>query len=213
MGDVVIVDLDGTLLDTRARHYSIYANLVSQDGAHPLPLGEVWRARRSGASWKTILGRTFGKPPEAIDEAAFLSDLRDLIETDEMLALDRLQPGAAHALQRLDRHGLRAVLVTARRNPANLARQLEGFGLLRWLHEVIATQGRPKHTQLGNHAASTVGWIGDTEEDWNAARAIDTPAYLVTNGIRSPAALAALAPAKIVAGVGSAARLIVEARR
>jgi len=196
--DRVIVDLDGTLLDTRARHHAAYADTVHALGGEPLPLARVWRAKRRGVAWDRLLEPN-------VDPDRFLDLWRGRIEADDMLALDRLQPGAMAALQLLARRGRRAVLVTARRRRDALARQLQGLSLAAAFDAVIATGGGPKHAPITD-PERVCRWIGDTEEDIAAARALGVPVTAVTNGIRCASRLAAARPDDLAPTFGVAVR-------
>jgi len=177
----IAVDLDGTLLDTRWRHHAVYAEAIRSLGGDPLPLAAFWRAKRRAVAWPRMLG------PE-IGTTRFLEIWTARIEAADMLALDRPHPGVADALGQLSAAGHLAVLVTARRNARALLSQLRALTLDGCFERVVATGGRPKQAAL--HDVGPVGrWIGDTEDDITAARALGVPVTAVTNGIRCPSRL------------------------
>lgn len=192
-GKRVIVDLDGTLLDTRRRHHAVYAEAVRTLGGEPLPLSDLWRAKRRGVSWARLLGEDRAK--------RFLDLWLDRIEAPDMLALDQLQPGAARGLRRLRASGLRPVLLTARRDPAALNRQLEDLGVAAAFEAVVAVGAGPKAPPPG---PPIVRWIGDTEADVEGARAAGVAVTVVTNGIRTRTLLARAAPDDIAPSFGAA---------
>ena len=192
----VIVDLDGTLLDTRARHHAAYAEAVRVQGGDPLPLSVVWRAKRRAVGWDRLVGEGVAMP-------AFFDIWRARIEAPNLLALDRLQPGAKAALRTLARQGETPVLVTARRDRAALLQQVDTLGLDGAFAAVFTTGGQPKHAPVHGPVRR---WIGDTEEDIAAARALGCPVTAVTNGIRCPARLAAARPDDLAPSIGVAVR-------
>lgn len=183
-GGRVIVDLDGTLLDTRRRHHAVYSEAVGALGQAPLPLRDLWRAKRRGVGWDLLLG-----DPRQL--GAFFEVWKRRIEAPDMLALDQLHPGAARALRRLRDHGLQAVLLTARRDPAALEDQLRDLGVRDSLSEVVAVGSGSKAPPPG---PPILRWIGDTEADIEGARAAGVPVTAVTNGIRTPGLLAKAHP-------------------
>ncbi|MDB5422702.1 MAG: Haloacid dehalogenase domain protein hydrolase [Phenylobacterium sp.] len=195
--DTVIVDLDGTVVDTRARHHAAYGEIVRKLGGEPLPLPAFWRAKRRGVGWAQLLG--------PLDASSFLAIWGTRIEAADMLALDRLQPGAALALRRLAGHGKRRVLITARRDTKAMARQLEALALDSAFETTIATGGAPKHLSAPE-PERVQRWIGDTEEDVAAARAIGASVTGVTNGIRCPSLLRRAEPDDLAPSFASAVR-------
>jgi phosphoglycolate phosphatase len=206
---LVVVDLDGTLLDTRERHYAVYSMIIQGHGGRPLPLVRLWRARRSGVAWRVILERTLGRAVSDEDSERFLRSFVDAIETPSALSKDRLQPGALKALERIRADNCRVVLVTARRNRAQLTRQLSALGLDKQLDEVVATGGGEKSAAVPRPGVAA--WIGDTEEDLVAGRAVGARVYLVSNGMRSRHVLAVLEPDVLASGVGAASRALLSA--
>jgi len=203
----VIVDLDGTLLDTRQRHFQSYRDAVVRLGGRPCALPPFWAAKRRGEPWSHLLAQAFDPPPGPDLERRFVEDFARSIEAASLLKTDRLQPGVLGALARLDHSGVAAVLVTARRDMAALGRQLADLGLKARFADVIATGGAPKHSRIdGPLRAQAVGWIGDTEDDCTSARALGIPITLVTNGIRTRSRLAALQPDHLATGFGNAVR-------
>lgn len=193
-GARVIVDLDGTLLDTRRRHHAVYCEAAGVLGQAPLPLPDLWRAKRRGVGWDRLLGG-------ADKLGAFLEVWKRRIEAPDMLALDRLQPGALRALRRLRGRGLRTVLLTARRDPGALERQLRDLGVRDSLSEVVAVGSGPKSPPPGS---PILRWIGDTEADIEGARAAGVPVTAVTNGIRTPGLLARSQPDDIAPSFSAA---------
>jgi len=200
---VVVLDLDGTLLDTRWRHHRVYADIVTQLGGQAAPLPQFWAAKRRGAPWSALLAEAFGPQRRGELSAAFLEAFARQIEAEPMLTLDRLQPGARTAISRLAGAGHDAILVTARHQGEALKRQLEALSLSDCFASVVATAGSPKHLSLGA-AGRLVHWIGDTEEDLTSARMLGVDATLVANGIRNRRVLAQLNPERIVSSVGVA---------
>jgi phosphoglycolate phosphatase-like HAD superfamily hydrolase len=202
---VVIIDLDGTLLDTRRRHHAAYCQAIATLGGQPLALAPYWTAKRRGESTSRLVARATGRAPDAKTEQRFSAVFAAFIEAPAALQSDSLQRGVRRALSRIARHGADAVLVTQRRDEAALRRQLQDLGLDRNFAAVIATAGAPKHAALSPdiRKRATI-WIGDTEEDLASARRLGVPICLVANGIRSRRMLAALQPDYLAASFGAA---------
>jgi phosphoglycolate phosphatase len=210
----IIVDLDGTLLDTRERHFHAYRKALLGLGGRPSDLAAFWAAKRRGAPWSRLLAHALGRPAESEVERRFLETFARAIEDPQALRLDRLQPGVGRALARLERAGIEPVLMTARRNEAALRRQLADLGLGGRFVQVVATRGAPKHGLVDAHVrARAAGWIGDTEDDCASARQLGIPILLVTNGIRTRSRLAQLHPDHLATSFGGAVRHHLTARR
>ena len=194
----VILDLDGPLLDGRDRHYACYQAILEAAGHLPVDAARYWEMKRNRTD---RLAQLAASGAEAIDEQ-FLPAWLDRIEAPELLALDRVQPGALDVLSRWKDRGIRLVLATLRRYPDRLRNQLAATGLDRLLDVVVVS----RHAEGGAGKAREVWeaapglnpgralWIGDTEVDVAAARALGCPVWLLTCGLRTEAYLASLAP-------------------
>lgn len=201
----IILDLDGTLLDTRRRHHALYASGVREQGGAPLPIAAFWRAKRQGVSWPRLLERTLGRPA---DVDRFFAGWKRDVESDRMLVLDELHPDAVRGLRSLVAAGWAATLVTARRDPAALSRQLARLGIDQSFEAAIATEGAPKHLAIEGRGRFD-HWIGDTEDDIASARAAGIPVTAVTSGIRGPSLLARAEPDALARSFGAAVKRLV----
>jgi phosphoglycolate phosphatase len=194
----VILDLDGPLLDGRVRHYACYRVILEAAGHVPLDADRYWEMKRDRADRRVQLAASGA---EALYEP-FLRAWLDRIEAPEFLALDRVQPGALEVLSRWKGRGIRLVLATLRRHPDRLRHQLAATGLDRLLDVVVVSRhaggGAGKAREVREAAPglepSRALWIGDTEVDVAAARALGCPVWLLTCGLRTGAYLASLDP-------------------
>jgi phosphoglycolate phosphatase-like HAD superfamily hydrolase len=194
----VILDLDGPLLDGRYRHHACYQQILLEQGYVPLALEEYWKMKCRRQDRRMQLAASGA---EAIYDT-FLQLWQERIETLPLLALDRLQAGAVEKLASWKLQGIRLVLATQRHNPATLAQQLADFGLDRFFDPVIvcdhAEGGTGKARRVRDNLADCADerrlWIGDTEVDIEAARALGCPIWAVCCGIRTEAYLQSLSP-------------------
>lgn len=204
----IFFDLDGPLLDVRARYHGVYADIASRLGITPLCLEAYWSAKRA----RRPLGTFF---PGFADQRAlreiYLDRWLAQIEAPEWLDRDTVADGALECLEQLSStHTL--VLVTLRRNQVGLKHQLQSTGLARYFTAVrsgwaadraVATASSNPGTNGETDAGARLkaAWIrefsrggrevliADTEIDMQAARLAGIRAIGVSFGIREAADL------------------------
>ncbi|MBI2549637.1 HAD family hydrolase [Candidatus Woesearchaeota archaeon] len=192
----IYADLDGTILDTKKRHYTVYSSILRKHGYKPLNISDYWRLKTAGRNNKEILGRSKAQRLTNRFTAEWLHN----IEKKEYLALDLLQRSAKKSLTAL--LSFRLVLVTLRRKRRNLIWQLERLGIKEHFSAILsAPPSRQPHKQKAslikkdsqnNHKGIFI--MGDTEADIAAAKALKIPAIAVTSGIRNSKQLLKLKP-------------------
>jgi len=198
MIQMIILDLDGPIIDCRLRHYTCYSQILAEHGFTPINLEDYWQMKRSRVGIKELLSASGA---ESITEA-FKKSWLELIEQPHMLELDLLQPGTTAKLQSWREKRVRMVLVTMRRLIEPLNHELARLGLDIFLDQVIACPpaltGQAKAEQLKNTVTEISPehclWIGDTEVDIEAARLLGCRVWALTCGIRTENYLASLSP-------------------
>lgn len=180
----LIFDLDGTLLDVRARHYAVYAGLLRETGAAPLPESIYWRRRRAGRPASELLPE-----PSPAAKEEFRRGWLDRIEQSEALSLDHLYPAAMTTLESLGQTH-RMVLITLRHDREALEGQLKSVGLNGRFQQVISpppgqnlTRKAGLWPRTSNGAETLV--IGDSEADIELAAEIGAECICLTHGVRS----------------------------
>jgi phosphoglycolate phosphatase-like HAD superfamily hydrolase len=178
------LDLDGTLLDSRLRHI---AALHKAADRLRVPLTEddarrYLRLKCDGASGVEAL-RQLG-----IQRAENLSKRwTEIIESEDMLALDQPYPDTLDALARQKSCRTEFILVTGRQDPAAVRRQVSRLGLEEYFREVIVVDPRDgaqsKAAVTRNHDLGTV--VGDTEIDSQWAHDLGVNFYASSFGFRS----------------------------
>lgn len=194
----VILDLDGPILDGRHRHYACYCHLLVERGYVPMDLESYWRMKRDRRDRREQLAESGATA--IYDE--FVSGWLRLIETPEYLALDRVYPWVRSTLTKWKKAGWRIVLATQRHNPVSLKRQLADFSLESLLDHVVVCDhsaggsGKARFVRdvIGSTADEDVVWVGDTEIDIEAARALGCQVWAVCSGLRTESYLASLSP-------------------
>ena len=92
---IVVLDMDGTLIDTAPRHYAVYALISNEINIQTITFNQYWDIRRRGFSNLGVLQQN-GLQEKYSSFAAQMWARH--IETDEMLILDKLYPGVKNWL-------------------------------------------------------------------------------------------------------------------
>lgn len=203
----IFLDLDGPLLDGKERHYHCYRSILEKFGFKPIGIEEYWEMKRALVDRRRLLNMSGA---EVIYDD-FLDAWLSMIESPEMLALDKLQEGAVACLRSWKEQGIELTLVTMRNNKQALQEQLKSTGLHKFLDVVLVCnhadggQGKAKMALnffQGNSFKKHALWIGDTEADWIAGTSLGVDVVLVANGLRDHENLAALKGALVVPSIG-----------
>jgi len=209
-GRTVYLDLDGTLLDIRAKYYSLYSRIVAGLEAQPISQASYWELKRGAASPETILSGLDDAGREEYGRRWLAA-----IETPAFTGLDSLLPGAREALSDLRRRSS-LVLATMRHDEAVLAADLARLGIQQFFSRIVTAAGRPpgdtaKGELIRRHAPVNGGGaivVGDSEADIQAARELGVPSVCVLTGIRNLAYLEALRPDFIIDSVAQLPALV-----
>jgi phosphoglycolate phosphatase-like HAD superfamily hydrolase len=203
------LDLDGTLVDVKSRHYLAYARAAAAVDAEPVSQREYWARRRRGSSTMELA------PANEDRRTAFLETWLCQVEAAENLRLDTMIPGARRALTELgERYDL--ALVTLRRDWNSLMEQLSWLKLM---DSFSAVYSRGKSGMCGSSKAYLIELatveldqrslvVGDSEEDVRAARQVGLGCVSVTTGVRGRRYLEAMKPDHLLASIAGLPRLL-----
>lgn len=194
----VILDLDGTILDGKARHYACYMNIVEGHGYTPVDIERYWEMKRARIDLRQLLAASDAQYIHGIYKQAWL----DLIEQPAFLGLDRLQPGAVDKLRSWHELGVHLILATCRQHPTRLYEQLYELKLNTLFDTVVVchqsnggnNKGQEVKDVLKEFSPSDYLWIGDTEADIKAAHHLGCPVWAVSCGLRTESYLSSLRP-------------------
>jgi phosphoglycolate phosphatase len=170
----VLFDWDGTLADS---HGSLFAANATVMQAFRLPFDEDLYRKHYAADWRVMYAR-LGLREDQISEADRLWQAAyDGIETTELF------PGAAEAIERLERLGIPMGVVTA--GPSPIVRpQIERLGLGDLLpvrvygDDLVEQKPDPAPLRLALERLgfagepTSVAYIGDSPDDMRMARAV-----------------------------------------
>lgn len=214
---MLFLDLDGTLLDDRARHHATYVEVLAMPDlrGNPLPEKEYWGWRRENKPIDEILRASRLFPTKF---KTFIERFEARVEAPEMLALDVVRVGVETALGKLYTK-TPIVLVSQRRDAVSLESQLSALGLRKYFVEVLAgvppKLRRPDPDARWKHKAGLVRarykilpteavYIGDTETDVRCGKDLGFETWLVEGGHRTKELQMKADPDRIVADLPGA---------
>lgn len=193
----IFLDLDGPLLDGKQKHYHCYRCILERFGFRPIGIDEYWEKKRNLVNRRELLKMSGAE--EIYND--FLAAWLLMIESPEMLALDKVQEGAVDCLRSWKEQRIDLTLVTMRKNKSALEEQLKSTGLRQFLNTVLdcdhAGGGVGKADAVRGLFQNKVNkgdalWIGDTEADWEAAKSLGCGVLLLSNGLRNESYLKSL---------------------
>lgn len=195
----IVFDLDGTLIDSRLRLYSLFQHLAPDS---PLNFEQYWAFKRGHVSNETILSTELGYGQDRI--ARFVAVWMNLIESPPYLALDGNFPGMHATLaglqERADLH-----VCTSRQKRQPVLDQLASLDLLPFFTQVLVTeQKHSKESLIAEHipGVSTQDWlVGDTGKDIQIGKLLNMNTCAVLSGFSNGSNLQKYFPDLIVDSV------------
>jgi len=204
----LFLDLDGPILECKARHYACYDDLCRERGLNALDRNEYWRLKRRRTPARGIFTSSGASSGQEELQRVWVAR----VEEPRYLALDFVHDGVNTALSSWTNAGLRLFLVTLRRNRYGLQEELERLELSRYFERMAVCDptlgARGKASEAARIAPDVdfrrAAWIGDTEVDANAAAILGcAKLYLVTCGIRDEPYLRSLNTGEVVANLAA----------
>jgi phosphoglycolate phosphatase-like HAD superfamily hydrolase len=207
----ILFDLDGTLIDVSARHYSLYRSVISGQGVAALSRDEYWRHRRAGESTIDLLAATPG-----VDVECFTEAWMEGIERPDWLTLDEPYEGAIEIIRALGPE-YELVLITLRRDRVALMDQLAKLQIEPYFTKVICHGPEVvsgKHLLKGVAELTPGGYaVGDTEADLELAAETGRRAICLSYGVRSGRYLAGLGAETVIGSLRELPEVISGAER
>jgi phosphoglycolate phosphatase len=191
----IFCDLDGTLIDSRARLYELFSYLVPCSN---LSFDEYWGLKRNQINHRQILIEHFKYSESQIDcfEKSWMSE----IELKKWLDLDCPFESITDFLVHLNRVN-NIYLVTARQNKQNVHMQLKKFGWSNIFVEVLVTEQKSTKIDLIKNLlqVESEDWIvGDTGKDVQTGRTLGIKTAAVLSGFLNENSLLKYSPDIIV---------------
>jgi phosphoglycolate phosphatase len=174
----ILIDLDGTILDSRKRLYSLFKALVPEC---VLGINAYWALKRDKITHKKILLEHYGYSHREIE--IFELEWLKKIEMQEFLNMDIIHPGTYTHIQMLSKMA-DLYLLTARQYPDMVDSQLNRFKIRNFFKKIYVTRGKlSKNEVVIDLKLSNEDWIiGDTGYDIEVGKKLGVRTASVTNG-------------------------------
>ncbi len=203
---IIVLDLDGTLLDIRAKYYAVYSQILKNHGCETLDIEDYWDMKRKGVSNGEILL----KGNCSLSEDDFVKEFIENIERSDFLKLDALMPGAVEFLKKIS-NDTRLVLVTLRKNKETLLEQLDSMGIRKYFtvvandttKDIKTAWQRKKHLFKVYGKGKCVVVIGDSGAEIKAGKTLDFITLALFSGIRSKSVLEKYEPDYILRDINN----------
>lgn len=181
--DYIFIDLDGTLLEGKLKHYNCYKDIILKDGGSPLDIDVYWDMKRSKITRDVLLEKSNYK---STYNNFFVQWLKN-IESEEYLYYDELKPNAIDVLNRWRKYTNKITLITMRNNQSNLYRQLDNLQIRNFFDEILickCQENSEKYNLVSDMLFERAVVVGDTEHDISLAENLKIKCIAVTNGLR-----------------------------
>ena len=191
----IFFDLDGTLIDSKARLYRLFQHLV------PISIytfEQYWDLKQNRVGHKEILSTYFNYSEDQF--LAFEKLWMDLIESDTWLNFDHPFEGVSARLSELSKEH-KLYVVTARQSPSIAYQQLDRFGWTGFFEKIFVTGQKVEKIDLINNSVkvSAEDWfIGDTGKDIQTGKLLGIHTAAVLTGFLSKRRLMEYNPDVIV---------------
>lgn len=192
----LIFDLDGTLIDSKQRLYSLFSELVPSS---ILTFNQYWEIKQSGISHSNLLKNKFNYQNSQIENFSKL--WMQLIESDKYLELDNPFDFSKDTLLNFKEKGFDLILLTARQFPDKVDEQINNFGWDKYFCNILVS----KQIETKNEILTRTGlfkeaffMVGDTGYDVKTANDLNIFSIGVLSGFHSKFTLQKYNPNEII---------------
>ena len=194
---IIIFDLDGTIIDSRMRLYFLFKKIVNTN----LDFDSYWLLKRQKISHHQLLVEYHQYSKFQIEK--FNIKWMNMIESNEMLALDKMHYGVDDLIKSLSVTN-DLYLCTARQNKKKVLNQIKNFKLNYFKKILVTEQKNSKINLLRTYLPKKheKGWIiGDTDYDIEVGKELNFYTCAVLNGFHNEEVLKNSNPDRILDSV------------
>lgn len=177
---IYVFDLDGTLIDSKERHWLLMKQLLEKHSVKPMDnfSQSYMEYKADGHSGLTYLNEVMGLSSKVAEEIQ--KEWIEQIEDDEWLKHDTLYDDTIPTLRRLQGDIL---FLTIRNNVQGLKNELDRLAMNNF--ETIVLSHNEKKSSALKRLDKDCIMIGDTEIDLYAANDFGCAYYILNRGFRS----------------------------
>jgi len=183
MMDKIILDFDGTLLNSKYRHKKLIYDILHSRAAQIkfADLADFVEYKRNGKSTLMYLNERYPN----LDNSDINQEWISKIENIEYQKYDKLYDDTLIFLEALKRK-YSIILVTSRKNKEELFNQLKKFNLTEYFNNVVVVNpGESKYKKVIELFKVIKYVIGDTEDDYELATKFDCIFFAMNRGFRN----------------------------
>lgn len=172
--DLVLFDLDGTLLNPRKRLYSLFIELSGS----AISYNEYWKYKDKGYNQERMLTLINYKHSRQHFNRMWMEE----IERRDLLALDEVYSDVVPSLNSLKYDEIKTGIITNRQSYENLEWELYEFAIRGFFDFVVSTfQKCSKDEAIIQSGLDVNGavFVGDSKEDIDAAEKLDIKSVLI----------------------------------
>jgi phosphoglycolate phosphatase len=195
----IIFDLDGTLICSKLRLYSLFDAIVPESN---LTFDEYWALKFQRKTNKDIVVENFSYDEFQVQQ--FISEWMAKIEDDEYLNIDTPIDGVFELLSHLEiKYDL--YVCTARQFKEKAKNQLSKLDMLKYFEDVLVTEQQKTKSELIKDKSICLNssdlLVGDTGSDVLQGKILGLRTVAVLTGFMSKEALQPYAPDMLIRSV------------
>lgn len=177
-------DLDGTLIDSSARHSALLKDILNQMDIN-LNINDYMTCKKGGMNTKSYL---LQKGLDNATATLISNEWQKHIEDENYIDMDKIYDDVFPFLKKY-KTKYNIILVSARKREGALINTLNKCGIMPFAYKVIAVEANNPAQSKSNAIADLVTrddvLVGDTEADYECAMLLKIKCYILNRGFRN----------------------------